>query len=52
MIIIEALDEKAVAAAVSAGHLKTIKTTTLLTPEDTMEVLRRTGEMMYRGPIQ
>ena len=50
----EAPDDKTAAAilvaAVSAGHLKSIKTTTLLSVEDAMEVLRRAGEASYRGP--
>jgi uncharacterized protein with GYD domain len=50
----EAPDDKTAAAilvaAVSAGHLKSIKTTPLLTTEDAMEVLRRAGEASYRGP--
>ena len=54
LLISEALDETAIAsalvAAVSAGHIKTIKTTTLLSAEDGMEVLRRAGEITYRGP--
>ncbi|HKH76286.1 MAG TPA: GYD domain-containing protein [Rubrobacteraceae bacterium] len=45
VIMLEAPDEKAAAsmvlAAVSAGHLESIKTTTLLTVEDAMEVFRR-----------
>jgi uncharacterized protein with GYD domain len=47
VLMLEAPDEKAVAAmivsAVSAGHVKSIKTTTLLSVEDAMEVLRRAG---------
>jgi uncharacterized protein with GYD domain len=54
LLISEAPDETAIAsalvAAVSTGHIKTIKTTTLLSAEDGMEVLRRTGEITYRGP--
>jgi uncharacterized protein with GYD domain len=54
VIISEAPDETAIAstlvAAVSAGHIKTIKTTTLLSAEEGMEVLRRAGEITYRGP--
>ena len=50
----EAPDDKTAAAilvaAVSAGHLKAIKTTPLLSVEDAMEVLRRAGEATYRGP--
>ena len=54
LLIFEAPDETAIAsalvAAVSAGHIKTIKTTTLLSAEEGMEVLRRAGEITYRGP--
>ena len=54
LLISEAPDETAIAsalvAAVSAGHIKTIETTTLLSAEDGMEVLRRAGEITYRGP--
>ncbi len=54
VIISEAPDETAIAtalvAAVSAGHLKTLKTTTLLSAEEGMEMLRRAGELTYRGP--
>ena len=54
LLISEALDETAIAsalvAAVSAGHIKTIKTTTLRSAEDGMEVLRWAGEITYRGP--
>ena len=54
VIIAEAPDETTIAtalvAAVAAGHLKTLKTTTLLSAEDGMEVLRRAGEMTYRAP--
>jgi uncharacterized protein with GYD domain len=37
-------------AANAAGHLKTIKTTPLLTVEETMEAMRRAGGVAYRGP--
>jgi uncharacterized protein with GYD domain len=54
LLISEAPDETSIAsalvAAVSAGHIKTIKTSTLLSTEDGMEVLRRAGEITYRGP--
>lgn len=56
VILYEALDEQTAAAivlaAISPGHVKTIKTTTLLTAEDTTEVVRRAGEATYRGPRQ
>jgi uncharacterized protein with GYD domain len=51
--MVEAPDEKAVAAmvlaSVSTGHVKAIKTTTLLSVEDAMEVFRRAGEVTFRG---
>ena len=54
VIITEAPDETTIAtalvAAVSAGHVKALKTTTLLSAEDGMEMLRRAGELTYRGP--
>jgi hypothetical protein len=54
VIMLEAPDEKTAAAgilsAVSAGHIKDIKTTPLLTIEDAMEVFRRAGEATYRAP--
>src|SRR5919199_5773099 len=54
VFIYEAPDEStaatAILAAISPGHVKTVKTTTLLTVEDTMEVLRKAGAMTYRGP--
>ncbi len=56
VIIFEAPDEGAAAAAilaaVSPGHIKAIKTTTLLSVEDTMEAMRRAGEVTYRRPGQ
>ena len=56
LIILEAPDEKTAAAgilsAVSAGHIKDIKTTPLLTIEDAMEVFRRAGEATFRAPGQ
>jgi uncharacterized protein with GYD domain len=54
VIIYEAPDESSAAtvvlAAASAGHLRALKTTTLLTVEGTMEALRRAGEAAFRGP--
>ena len=54
VFIYEAPDEStaatAILAAISPGHVKTVKTTTLLTVEDTMEALRRAGAMTCRGP--
>ncbi len=54
VIISEAPDETAIAtalvAAVSAGHIKTLKTSALLSAEEGMEMLRRAGEITYRAP--
>ncbi len=54
VVIYEAPDDSATAtvvlAAASAGHLKSVRTTTLLTVEDTLEVLGNVGEMAFRGP--
>jgi uncharacterized protein with GYD domain len=36
--------------AVSAGHLKTVKTTRLLTVEETMEAMRKAGSLTYQAP--
>ena len=53
LIIFEAPDEGTAAAgvlaAVTPGHIKAIKTTTLLSVEDAMEVFRRAGEVTFRG---
>lgn len=37
-------------AAVSAGHLKALKTTKLLTVEETMEAMRKAGSLAFQGP--
>jgi uncharacterized protein with GYD domain len=56
VIILEASDDKTTATialvAASTGHLKNLKTTTLLSVDETMEVLRRVGEISYQGPGQ
>ena len=39
-------------AGVSAGHLKAIKTVPLLSVEEATDVMRRTGEMTFRGPAE
>jgi len=39
----------AVLAAISPGHVKAIKTTVLLTTEQTMEAMRKAGAQSYRG---
>lgn len=54
LIIFESPDENTAAAgvlaALSPGHIKTIKTTSLLSVEDAMEAMRKAGEATYRGP--
>ena len=50
----EAPDESTVTtimlAVNAAGHMKTTKTTLLVTVEDTLDSLRKAGEITYRGP--
>jgi len=52
--IYEAPDESAVAtimlAVNAAGHMKATKTTPLVSVEDTLEALRKVGEMTFRAP--
>lgn len=52
--IFEAPDETAAAAALlavaSPGHLKTIKTTVLLTVPQAMEAMRKAGGQSYSAP--
>jgi uncharacterized protein with GYD domain len=54
--IYEAPDDTTAAAvalaAVSPGHLKASKTTTLLTTEQMMEAMRKAGAQMFRAPGQ
>lgn len=54
MILVEAPDEHAVAAiavaAIAPGHIKAIKTTTLLSPESIVDVLQRAAQLSFRGP--
>ena len=56
VIVYEAPDETTAAAtilaAVAPGHLKAIKTTTLMTTEQTMEAMRKAGAQTYRAPGQ
>ena len=56
MAIYEAPDETTAAAmvlaAVSPGHLKASKTTTLMTTEQMMEAMRKAGTQTYRAPGQ
>jgi len=40
----------AVLAAISPGHLKAVKTTVLLTTEQTMEAMRKAGAQKYHAP--
>jgi uncharacterized protein with GYD domain len=54
VVIYEAPDESTAAAivlaAVSPGHLSSIKTTVLLSAEEGMEAMRKAGEATYRAP--
>ena len=54
VLIFEAPDDTTatalVLAATSPGHLKTIKTTVLLTVEQTMKAMRQAGGVTYQAP--
>ena len=54
MVIFEAPDERTAAAilfaAISPGHLKTTKTTPLMTVEETLEALQKANAEAYPGP--
>ena len=56
VFIYEAPDETTAAAillaAISPGHVKAIKTTTLMRTEQTMEAMRKAGAQSYRAPGQ
>jgi uncharacterized protein with GYD domain len=56
LIIFEAPDESTAAAtllaAITPGHLKSLKTTVLLSAEAGVDAMRRAGEMTYRRPGQ
>ena len=56
LIIFEAPDEGTAAAtlmaAITPGHLKSLKTTALLSAEQGVEAMRRAGEVTYRRPGQ
>ncbi len=56
LVIYEAPDESTAAAivlaAVSPGHLSSVKTTVLLSAEEGLEAMRRAGEATYRAPGQ
>lgn len=39
-----------VLAAISPGHVKAIKTTVLLTTQQTMEAMRKAGAQSYKAP--
>ncbi|CAN5797770.1 GYD domain-containing protein [soil metagenome] len=56
VIIFEAPDDNTAAAgvlaAVTPGHIKAIKTTTLLSVEDAMDAMRKAGEATFRRPGQ
>jgi len=54
VVLFEAPDDTAAVASLVAvlgpGHVKAIKTTKLLSVEDTMDALQRAGELSYAGP--
>ena len=54
VVIYEAPDESTAAAivlaAVSPGHLSSVKTTVLLSAEEGMEAMRKAGAATYRAP--
>jgi uncharacterized protein with GYD domain len=54
VLIIEAPDDTTatalILAAIAPGHVKSTKTTRLLTVEETMEAMRKAGGMSYQGP--
>ena len=56
LFIYEAPDEGTAAAvvlaAISPGHVKAVKTTTLLSVEAGMEAMRKAGERTHRGPSE
>lgn len=56
VVIYEAPDDvtsaAGILAAVSPGHLKATRTTTLLTAEQGLEAMRKAGGATYRGPQQ
>ena len=56
VIIYEAPDDNTAAAgvlaAVTPGHIKAIKTTTLLSVEDAMDAMRKAGDVTFRRPGQ
>ena len=56
VVIYEAPDESTAAAivmaAISPGHLSSVKTTVLLSAEEGMEAMRKAGEATYRAPGQ
>jgi uncharacterized protein with GYD domain len=54
VIIYEAPDDvsatAAIIAAITPGHVKATKTTKLFTMQETMESMRKAGEVVYPGP--
>jgi uncharacterized protein with GYD domain len=52
--IVEAPDDIACTAttiaAVAAGHLKNVRTTRLMTVEETMQAMKKAGTMSYQAP--
>jgi uncharacterized protein with GYD domain len=53
--IFEAPDDVSAAAvavaAAGAGHVKSTKTTRLLTAQEAVEVMRKAGSAAYKGPV-
>jgi uncharacterized protein with GYD domain len=56
LVIFEAPDESTAAAivmaAITPGHLSSVKTTVLLSATEGMEAMRKAGEATYRAPGQ
>jgi uncharacterized protein with GYD domain len=54
VLLFEAPDDTSASAgllaALAPGHIKAIKTTKLLTVEETLEALRKAGSISYRAP--
>jgi uncharacterized protein with GYD domain len=47
----EVAAEAVMLSAVSAGHLRTFKTTPLLTVDEAMEAMRKAGREVYAAPV-
>jgi uncharacterized protein with GYD domain len=46
----ETTETASVLASISPGHVKAVKTTVLLTTEQTMEAMRKAGSQTYQAP--